>query len=227
MMTGAAVDIDEAEDLLDDGARPRGPKPARQTPQRRCIVTRAAGSPDAMIRFVRSPDGMVVPDLKAVLPGRGAWVAAAAGSVAEAVRRKAFPRAFKADTRVPDDLATQVEALLLARATEGLSLANKAGAVIAGAGQVEEAARKGHIMSVLHAREASEAESAKLDALARAVARSRDRAVVIVADLSSDEMGLALGRLHVIHAALVGDAAHAAVSEMALSRIARLATYRA
>ena len=142
------------------------------------------------------------------------------------MKRKAFARAFKTDVAMPADLATQVDALLLARAQEGLSLANKAGAVVAGAGQVEEAARKGYILAVLHASEASRPESAKLDALATAVARAADRDMAIVGHLSSDEMGLALGRLHVIHAALIGDAAHADVSRMALSRIARLATYR-
>lgn len=228
-MTCAAAEIDETDgDLLDGGAgeRTRGPKAAQKTPERRCIVTRAVQSPDAMIRFVRDPEGRVVPDLKAVLPGRGAWVTAESATVAEAVKRKAFPRAFKGEAKVDSDLATQVETLLLARAVEGLSLANKAGAVIAGAGQVEEAARKGHILAVLHAREASRPESSKLDALAVAVARAADRDVAIVGDLSSDEMGLALGRLHVIHAALSGDGSQENVSRMALSRIARLATYR-
>ncbi len=217
---GAAADIanDEADELDDGiaapgrkgahakGAHTRGGRARKAALERRCIVTRAAQSPDRMIRFVRAPDGTVVPDLKAVLPGRGAWVTATRDHVAEAVKRRAFVRAFKGEATVPADLPETVGRLLLERAVEGLSLANKAGAVIAGKGQVEDAARKGHILAILHAAEASAGESAKLDALALAVAKARGLEVTIVRDLGSDALGLALGRLHVIHAALSGSA---------------------
>ena len=46
--------------------------PPRHQPERTCIVTREVGPPDAMIRFVVGPDGVVVPDLRHRLPGRGA-----------------------------------------------------------------------------------------------------------------------------------------------------------
>ncbi len=211
----AAADIaNEEADELDGGIAAPGRKGAhakagdarKGAPERRCIVTRTAQSPDTMIRFVRAPDGAVVPDLKAVLPGRGAWVTATRAHIAEAVKRRAFPRAFKGEALVPADLPETVGRLLLERAVEGLSLANKAGAVIAGKGQVEEAARKGHILAILHAVEASAGESAKLDALALAVAKARGLEVTVVRDLGSDALGLALGRLHVIHAALSGSA---------------------
>src|SRR5262249_2013886 len=41
---------------------------------RRCAVTRALRPKDQLIRFVLSPDGVVVPDLKEKLPGRGVWL---------------------------------------------------------------------------------------------------------------------------------------------------------
>ena len=59
--------------------------PGRRAPERTCIVTRVAQAPEAMIRFVRGPDGRVVPDLRARLPGRGAWVSARRDAVATAV----------------------------------------------------------------------------------------------------------------------------------------------
>ena len=43
---------------------------------RTCIVTRQAGEPDGLLRFVVGPDMSVVPDLKRQLPGRGCWVSA-------------------------------------------------------------------------------------------------------------------------------------------------------
>ena len=40
-------------------------------------MTRAAHPVEDLIRFVRAPDGTVVPDLRRRLPGRGVWVLAA------------------------------------------------------------------------------------------------------------------------------------------------------
>ena len=45
------------EDALDSGPDHAGP--GRRARTRTCIVTRAAQAPDAMIRFVRGPDGGV------------------------------------------------------------------------------------------------------------------------------------------------------------------------
>src|SRR5579875_358757 len=45
-------------------------------PLRRCIVSRERGERARMIRFVVGPNGEVVPDLAAKLPGRGIWLSA-------------------------------------------------------------------------------------------------------------------------------------------------------
>jgi predicted RNA-binding protein YlxR (DUF448 family) len=42
--------------------------------ERMCALTRACAPRAELIRFVASPDGDVVPDLKEVLPGRGMWL---------------------------------------------------------------------------------------------------------------------------------------------------------
>ena len=44
--------------------------------ERMCIVTRERGEPEDLVRFVRAPDGAVVPDIRCELPGRGVWVTA-------------------------------------------------------------------------------------------------------------------------------------------------------
>src|SRR5215204_3821461 len=72
----------------------------RSEPERTCIVTREAGSPEGLIRFVIAPDGTVVADLRRKLPGRGAWVTARADIVRQAVRARLFGRAFKAEVKV-------------------------------------------------------------------------------------------------------------------------------
>ena len=44
--------------------------------ERLCVATRRTRPVDDMIRFVVGPDGMLTPDLKRNLPGRGVWVTA-------------------------------------------------------------------------------------------------------------------------------------------------------
>lgn len=57
---------DSDEDLRDDGPLKKGILPLR-----RCIASGVSKLQNEMVRFVIGPDGDVVPDLKAVLPGRG------------------------------------------------------------------------------------------------------------------------------------------------------------
>jgi predicted RNA-binding protein YlxR (DUF448 family) len=79
--------------------RPRGAVEAEEDDAdraRRCIATGAVGPAETRIRFVRAPDGRVVPDLAASLPGRGAWVMPERGPLEKAVARRLFARAFKA-----------------------------------------------------------------------------------------------------------------------------------
>jgi predicted RNA-binding protein YlxR (DUF448 family) len=92
------------------------------------------------IRFVRSPEGVVVPDLKGSLPGRGAWTLPERSAVAAAARR-GFARSFKAEVSVPggpDGFAEEVRGLLLSRALSALGLARRAGQLHAGFDAVRE-----------------------------------------------------------------------------------------
>src|SRR3954453_10764636 len=68
---------DQSEPDVADEAEPE------TGPLRRCIVTRKRLPKEQMIRFVLAPDGQLVPDLAAKLPGRGMWLSAS-GDVLEA-----------------------------------------------------------------------------------------------------------------------------------------------
>lgn len=194
----------------------------RREPERSCIVTRAVNPPEGLIRFVVGPDGDVVPDLRRRLPGRGAWVTATAAKVSEAVRRRQFNRAFKGEVKTSPDLAEAVEAALRADLRQSLSLANKAGAVVAGFGKVEAAIGAGSVAGLLHAREAAPDGRRKLAGALRKRLGDAISALPVVDDLSGDELDLALGRSHVIHAALVAGAG----SDGFLERWRRLRAYR-
>lgn len=204
-------------DELDDG--PRGARPRLRT----CIVTRQAKAPAALIRFVVGPDGAVVPDLKQTLPGRGAWVSATRAALALAVKRKAFARAFRKPVSVASGLADDLGALLRREALQGLSLANKAGAVLAGFGKVEGACASGNVAALIHAREAGEDGIRKIGQALRRANAGADPSVTTIRDFEAEELDLALGRAHVIHAALVAGSG----SGVFLSRWHRLAGYEA
>src|ERR1700742_5384493 len=122
-----------------------GPRTDRSATMRMCAVSREVRPIDELIRFVVSPEGTVVADLKRKLPGRGLWVSATRQAVAEAVRRNHFNKGFKRDLRVTAALASDTEILLVRSAVEALAMAAKAGQVVAGFGKVEDAltARQG------------------------------------------------------------------------------------
>src|ERR1700751_6453236 len=102
-----------------------GPRTGRSATLRMCAVSREQRPVDELIRFVVSPQGEVVPDIKRKLPGRGLWISASRQTVAEAVRRHQFSRGFKRDVRVAPTLASDTENLLARGAVEALSIAGK------------------------------------------------------------------------------------------------------
>ena len=103
-----------------------------EDPERRCIVSGEVQPKAGLIRFVLSPDGLIVPDLAQKLPGRGIWVTADRDLIAKAADKGLFARAAKAPAKAPDGLADLVEAGQARRVVELISLARKAGLSVAG-----------------------------------------------------------------------------------------------
>ena len=207
------------------------PNPAPMTDQgadtaavteRLCIATHKVRPVGELIRFVAGPDGAVVPDLKRRLPGRGVWITARRQVVEEAVRRRAFGRAFKADVRASSDLPDTLDRLLELSVLNSLSIAHKAGLVILGFARVETAIAAAPLAALVRARDAG-AESGRR--LAAALRRHTDRTAEakIVEAFTSAQLDLALGRLNVVHAALLAGRA----SETFLARWRFLEYFRA
>ncbi len=179
---------------------------ARHEPERTCIVTRTAQPSAGLMRFVLGPDQQVVPDLKHKLPGRGVWVTARSDLVETAVKRRLFSRAFKTEAKAPETLADDIGRVLRDDLRQSLSLANKAGAVITGFEKVESAIAEKPLAALIHAAEAAEDGRRKLTNQLRKRLGDAISSFPVILDLSNDELSLALGRSHVIHAALVAGA---------------------
>lgn len=181
---------------LDDGPR------TKSGTERMCALTRQVKPIDDLIRFVLSPSGEAVPDLKRKLPGRGLWVSLSRKSVAEAAKRGLFAKGFKTAVKNSASLASDTEALLARSVVEALAMAAKAGLAVSGFGKVEDAIRGGRTAALLHASEGAADGIRKLDAaLRQRTANLND--IPVINDLTGDELDLALGRSNVIHAALL------------------------
>jgi predicted RNA-binding protein YlxR (DUF448 family) len=170
---------------------------------RLCAVSRAERPVDDLIRFVAAPDGRITPDLGRKLPGRGVWVTADRASVEAAIKARAFARSLKRAVTVAPELAQDIEDLLTKRAVDALSLANKAGAVLAGFDKVREALDSGTIDLLVHGSDAASDGREKLDRKFQAVQGARSQNAEFSADLTIAQLSLAMGRSNVVHAALI------------------------
>jgi len=186
---------------LDDSLTDHGPK--KSGPERLCVVTREVRPVDELLRFVAAPDGSVVPDLKRNLPGRGLWVTATRDALTDAVKRKSFAKGFKQDIRAGADLIAQTDSLLERSALDALAIAGKAGQVAAGFMKVEAAIGRSEILALLHAKEAADDGTRKLNAALHRRFAEQAGNFPSISDFTSQQLDLALGRANVVHAALL------------------------
>lgn len=195
---------------------------AKKAEARRCIVTGEVGPKEGLIRFVVGPDGAVVPDLGEKLPGRGIWVQARREAVETAVRKGLFSRAARAKVEATEALADEVERLLAKRACEALGLARKAGALTMGFEKVMSTIAKGEAAALIEARDGAGDGGRKLAGALKARQAGGEKAgVPILRPLWAAEMGLALGRANVVHAALT----QGSMKEKVLADLARLESF--
>lgn len=200
------------------GSECRGPE---LSSERTCIVTRAKAPPQDMIRFVVSPEGLAVPDIRRKLPGRGVWVLSCAQIVEKAVQGEAFSRGLKRKVSVSPNLTADIERELIRDCLQALSVANKAGLISTGFVKAEQAIAAGNICGLVHAADGSADGARKIGQLLRRRFGS-EKAKPVIGLFQSSELGLALGQTNVIHAAL----AMGAAAEGFLARCRRLKLYR-
>jgi predicted RNA-binding protein YlxR (DUF448 family) len=171
--------------------------------ERRCIVTGDHLPEGRLYRFVASPEGTVVPDVEAKLPGRGLWVRAERGAVAEACSKGLFSRAAKAPLIANADLPDLAERRLVDRMLALVGLARRSGEIILGFDQVDEALRgsgrdRNPPAMIIEASDASPDGTRKL----LGAALQRGIFPFVIGAFMSGELSLALGRPNVVHAAL-------------------------
>jgi uncharacterized protein len=186
-----------------------------EAPQRRCIVTGTSGGKGGLVRFVVGPDGCVVPDISEKLPGRGLWLQCRRDIVRQAVSKRSFQRAARAQIVVEDDLDRRVEALLTRRLIDLIGMARRAGLSVQGFAKVRALLDARAAAALIVASDGAEDGRRKLRALGPELP--------CIEALSAAELGQAFGRETAVHAALRPGALAAAL----LKEAGRLTAYRA
>ena len=173
-----------------------------------------------MVRFVVSPDRVLIPDLAGKLPGRGIWLSArrdviegADGTRPKGMSQKgtspngahsgakgrdlvrAVARAARGPVQVPPDLPVVLETALIRRIGDLLGLARRAGQAIAGFEKARDWMRSHPVGLVLQAADGSEAERARFRSAV-------PEAVPVLAPLTGAELGQVFGHETVVHVAL-------------------------
>ena len=162
-------------------------------PERKCIVTGEVQPKGGLVRFVVSPDGLVVPDVLEKLPGRGIWVSADRSALETAVKKKAFARAARQPVELPDDLVGILEGAVARHVVELLGLARKSGDAVAGYEKVKDWLDKERATVLIQASDGSGRGKSKL---------STPHYGKFIGWLTMAEIGQAFGRQQAVHAAL-------------------------
>lgn len=192
-------------------------------PIRKCVLSGEHEAREHLVRLALSPDGAVLPDVRAKAPGRGAWIGVTRAELdaaqAKGKLRSALARAFKSgDVRIPEDLGERIAAQLQRNALDRLGLELKAGNVVIGGERIEAAAREGRLHLLLHAADAGADGAAKL-AQAWRVGSDQEGSGLkgLTLPVPRTILSLALGRENVVHAGLIDARAAKRVSD-ALAR---------
>lgn len=174
---------------------PSGRLPVR----RRDAVSGESTDTDNMIRFVVSPDGVLVPDVAHKLPGRGIWVRAERPGLEIAIRKNIFARAAKRKVKVDPALVDQVHGLLRRRCLDLLGLARREGLLISGYEKILGNVKAGKLSWLIEASDGSADGRNRILAANRAAAGKAK----ICGCFNNADLSLALGLENAIHVALL------------------------
>ena len=191
--------------------------------ERRCILTGDRADPAMLVRLALSPDGIVMPDVRAKAPGRGAWIGVSRGELKNALAKgklkSALMRAFKTGpVEIPANLPGLIDDALERQAMERLGLEARASNIVTGSEKIEVAARRGQVHMLMHAADAAADGCRKLDQAWRVGEdmEGTDRAGQVL-PVGRETLSKAMGRDNVVHIG-VSDAAAARRIDAVLSR---------
>lgn len=187
---------DTARDLLEPQ---KGPVLKRI---RRCAVSGQDVSAANGIRFVRAPNGGIVVDPHAKLPGRGCWIRAERIILLQGIRKNVFSRAYKAQIALEGDFLERVERAMAQICLARLGLMRKSGQLRIGYDTIVLSAEKMAPRLLILARDGSLRQQNKLLTRLRQLGAHPQ----CCTGFSSQELAVALGREVVIQVSCASQA---------------------
>jgi predicted RNA-binding protein YlxR (DUF448 family) len=110
----------------------------RGNAQRTCLGCRQVRDQAELVRFVCSPEGVVLVDYRHRLPGRGAYACPERACIDQLLRRRQFDRAFRRECTAGsgEELFETIRKAMLERMENLLGMARKSGQTTAGSNAV-------------------------------------------------------------------------------------------
>lgn len=156
-----------------------------------------------MIRFVKDPDGNLVPDIAENLPGRGVWVQSDQKNLQAAIKNGGFKRGLKSDVKIPDDIELLTVRLLKMKLLSLMTMALKGSQAFIGFDQVRSAAQAERLSWRIEALDGSEGGRSKIRVLTKAVGHELGQPQTpVIGCFTSAELGRAFGRETIVHGAI-------------------------
>ncbi len=185
-----------------DSKRPVKETPERLGPERRCILSTKSMPTDMLVRLVIDPDGKLVPDVAAKLPGRGLWITANGPLVRNELKSgrllKAASRSLKTSLKkeaVSLELVETITMLLTKRCLDRLGLEQRAGNLVTGFDKIKAAlAKKGSGEPALVFAASDGADDGR-----RKIKSAVGALVPVVDYFDRDQLSNALGRDNAVH----------------------------
>lgn len=167
--------------------------------QRRDVASGESADTDSMIRFVVSPDGILVPDVAHKLPGRGIWIRSDRPGLEIAIRKNIFSKAARRQVKADPGLVDQVHGLLRRRCLDLLGLARREGLLISGYEKILSNVKAKKIAWLIEATDGSADGRNRILAANRAAQGNAK----ICGCFDNSDLSLALGLENAIHIALL------------------------
>ncbi len=180
---------------------------------RKCIVSGEVMDKNHLLRFTVTPEGLVVPDFKKRLPGKGVYVCNKKTLLQKAIKNGLFSKALKIKAKADETLVDIVENLLKKQALDSISLARKAGNLICGMDKVLDVLKKNKVAFLIEAMDAGS------DGHQRILNLAKDLEVFNL--FKVEELDKELAKDSTVHLALIkGD-----MSNMVREAMVRLASF--
>lgn len=166
--------------------------------QRRDIVSGQVMEEAQLLRIAIAPDGTLVPDISAKLPGRGIWIACTREAIEAALSKGMFARSAKTKVSAPDNFADLCAQRLSQSVIGMLGMALRSGQLEMGYDKVRAMIAAEPPAWRICAREAARDGRNKI----RMASKAAWNATPLLACFNAEQLGGALGRDDVTHAAM-------------------------